>query len=191
MLDFIKGKAVTVKPDRIVIQTGGVGYSVKIPLRIAKYINLDEEVKVYTSLILKEELVEVYGFLDNAERDLFEELIKISGIGPRMAINILSTYDRETLYRIIEQEDIKSLSKIPGIGKKTAQRIFLELRGVLPSLKYEKNQKYEDILSALVNLGYKRLQAKEVLDKIYNDEKDEATIIRESLSILAGRDGKQ
>jgi len=190
MLDFIKGKAVTIKPDRVVIQTGAVGYSVKIPLRIAKYINRDEEIQIYTSLIVKEESIEVYGFLDSSERDLFEELIKISGIGPRMAINILSTYDSLSLRKIIEQEDIKSLSKIPGIGKKTAQRIFLELKGVLPSLQYEKDQKYEDILAALVNLGYKRLQAKEVLDKIYEHEKDEATIIRESLSILAGKDGK-
>ncbi|MGB9709976.1 MAG: Holliday junction branch migration protein RuvA [Thermodesulfovibrio sp.] len=190
MLDFIKGKAVTVKPDRVVIQTGGLGYSVKIPVRIARYINTGEEIQIYTSLILKEELVEIYGFLDSSERDLFQELIKISGIGPKMAINILSTYDKETLYKTIEQQDIKSLSKIPGIGKKTAQRIFLELKGVLPSLTYEKDQKYEDVLSALVNLGYKRLQAKEVLDKIYDNEKDEATIIRESLSILAGKDGK-
>lgn len=190
MLDFIKGKVITVKPDKIVIQTGGIGYSVKIPIRVSRYINRDEETQIFTSLIVKEESIEIYGFLENSERDLFEELIKIAGIGPKMAINILSTYDRETLYKIIDHEDIKSLSKIPGIGKKTAQRILLELRGILPSLQYEKDQKYDDILSALLNLGYKRLEAKEVLDKIYNNEKDEATIIKESLSILAGKDGK-
>ncbi len=190
MLDFIKGRVISVKPDKIVIQTGGIGYSVKIPIRISRYINRDEEIQIFTSLVIKEESLEIYGFLETSDRDLFEELIKISGIGPRIAANILSTYDRQTLHKIIEQEDIKSLSKIPGIGKKTAQRIFLELRGVLPSLQYERDQKYDDILSALLNLGYKRLEAKEVLDKIYNNEKDEATIIRESLSILAGKNGK-
>ncbi|GAQ95069.1 Holliday junction DNA helicase RuvA [Thermodesulfovibrio aggregans] len=190
MLDFIIGKAVTVKQDRVVVQTGGIGYSIKIPVRLSRYINTDEEVQIYTALILKEELIEIYGFLDSSERDLFEKLIKISGIGPTMAINILSTYDRETLLKIIEDEDIKSLSKIPGVGKKTAQRIFLELKGVLPSLKYERDQRYEDLLSALVSLGYKRLEAKEVLEKVYNNEKDEATIIKEALSILTGKDGK-
>lgn len=190
MLDFIKGKAVTVKPDRVVIQTGGLGYSVKIPMRISKYINKDEEAQLYTSVVVKDDSIEIYGFLENTERDFFQELIKISGIGPRISINILSTYDAQSLNKIIEQEEIKSLSKIPGIGKKTAQRIFLELKGALPSLRFERDQKYEDILSALVNLGYKRLQAKEVLDKIYDKEKDETSLIKECLGILAGKGGK-
>ncbi|MEN2995211.1 MAG: Holliday junction branch migration protein RuvA [Thermodesulfovibrio sp.] len=190
MLDFIVGQVIAVKPDRVVIQTGGIGYSIRIPLRISKYINKNEEIKIFTSLILREDSLELYGFLEISEKELFEKLIKISGVGPTIAMNIISTYDRETLHKIIEKEDIKSLSKIPGVGKKTAQRIFLELKGILPSLQYEKNQKYDDVLSALLNLGYKRLEAKEVLDKVYDNEKDEATIIRESLSILAGKDGK-
>ncbi len=74
--------------------------------------------------------------------------------------------------------------------RKLLKEFFLELKGVLPSLKYERDQRYEDLLSALVSLGYKRLEAKEVLEKVYNNEKDEATIIKEALSILTGKDGK-
>jgi len=190
MLDFIKGKIIAVKLDRVIVQTGGFGHSIKIPLRVSRDINTDDEILLYTSLVLKEESINIYGFLETSERHLFEELIKISGIGPATAMNILSAYDRGTLYKIVEEEDIKSLSKIPGIGKKTAQRIFLELKGVLPSLEYEKDLKYEDILSALINLGYKRMDAKEVLEKIYQKDKTEETIIREALSILSGKDGK-
>ncbi|MCS7215565.1 MAG: Holliday junction branch migration protein RuvA [Thermodesulfovibrio sp.] len=190
MLDFIEGKVIKVKPDRITIKTGGIGYLIKIPIRISKNLSEDQEIQIFTSFVLREESIEIYGFLESSERDLFEELIKISGIGPRLAINILSTYDRESLQKIIDQEDIGSLSRIPGIGKKTSQRILLELKGILPSLKYERDQRYVDILTALINLGYKRKEAREVLDKVYGSQKDEATIIRESLSILAGKDGK-
>jgi len=190
MLDFIKGRVINVKPDRVVVQVGGLGFLVKIPLRVSQNIRKEDEVQIYTSLSLKEEKIEVYGFLDVYEKELFEKLIEISGIGPRTAMNIISTYDRETLQRIIEQDDIKALSRVPGIGRKTAQRILLELKGVLPSLKYDKNQIYDDVLSALINLGYKKTDAKEALDKIYDKDKDEATIIKECLTNLAGKHGE-
>jgi len=190
MLDFIKGRVINVKPDRVVVQVGGLGFLVKIPLRVSQNIRKEDEVQIYTSLSLKEEKIEVYGFLDVYEKELFEKLIEISGIGPRTAMNIISTYDRETLQRIIEQDDIKALSRVAGIGRKTAQRILLELKGVLPSLKYDKNQIYDDVLSALINLGYKKTDAKEALDKIYDKDKDEATIIKECLTNLAGKHGE-
>lgn len=190
MLEFIKGRIVTVKPGKVVLQVGELGFSVRVPIRLSQYIQKEQEIKIYTSSILKEESIEIYGFLEPHEKELFEELIKISGIGPKIAMNIISTYDRESLQKIIAEEDLRALSRIPGIGKKTAQRIFVELRGVLPSLKYEKDQIYEDILSALVNLGYKKTEAKEVLEKIYSKDKDEAIIIKECLAALAGRYGE-
>lgn len=190
MFEFIKGKVVTVKPDRVVLQVGGIGFSVRVPLRASQHIQKEQEVKIYASSLLKEETIEIYGFLDPYEKELFEELIKISGIGPKIAMNIISTYDKETLQRIIAEEDLKALSRIPGIGRKTSQRIFVELKGVLPSLKYERDQIYEDILSALVNLGYKKTEARDVLEKIYSKEKNEAIIIKECLAVLAGKHGE-
>jgi Holliday junction DNA helicase RuvA len=190
MFDFIEGKVVSVKPDRVIIQVGGLGFSVKVPVRVSHYINKDKDILLYTSLNLKEDSIELYGFLESLERELFEELIKIAGVGVKMAMNIISTYDRKTLQEIIDKEDIKSLSKVPGIGKKTAQRILLELKGVLPSLVYERDQIYEDILSALVNLGYKKTEAKEVLEKIYSKDKNEGTIIKECLAVLADKHGE-
>lgn len=190
MFEFIKGKVVTVKPGRLVLQIGGIGFSVRMPLRLSQYIQKEQEIKIYTSFILKDESMEIYGFLESYEKELFEELIKISGIGPKIAMNIISTYNRETLQRIIDEEDLMALSRIPGVGKKTAQRIFVELKGVLPSLKYEKDQVFEDILSALVNLGYKKTEAKDVLEKFYSKDKDETIIIKECLAVLAGRYGE-
>ncbi len=187
MLDFIKGEAVIIKPNKVVIEVGGIGFSVKVPFRVSQQIQKKDEVQLFTSLNLKEDAIELYGFLEVYERELFEELIKISGIGPTTAMNILSTYDRESLKNILEKEDIKALSRVPGIGKKTAQRILLELRGVLPYFKYEQDQKYDDILAALLNLGYKRNEAKETLDKIYNKDKDEASIIKECLRVLTDK----
>ncbi|MEN2986093.1 MAG: Holliday junction branch migration protein RuvA [Thermodesulfovibrionaceae bacterium] len=190
MLNFIKGKVLSVKPDRVFVQVGQVGLLIKIPLRISKDLKENEEFLFYTSLTLREDKVELYGFLNIYERDLFEELLNLSGIGPKTAMNILSTYDNSTLQRIIEMDDIKSLGKIPGIGKKNAQRILLELKGVLPYFKYERDQIFEDILSALTNLGYKRKEAKEVLEKIYRKDKDEESIIKECLVALSGKDAK-
>lgn len=190
MLDFIRGKTVTVKPDRIVIQVGSIGLSVKVPIRVSQLISREDEVQIFTTLTLKEDSIELYGFLELYEKELFEELIKISGIGPRTAINIISTYDRDTLQNIIEKEDIKSLSKVPGIGKKNAQRIILELKGVLPSLTYEQDRIFEDILLALVNLGYKKIEAKETLEKVYDKNKDEASIIKDCLLLLSSKNAE-
>lgn len=187
MLEFLQGKVVYLKPDKLTINVGSLGIGVRIPLRLAEKIKVGEEVQIYTSLAIKEETLEIYGFSEFYEKELFDQLIKISGIGPRIALNILSTYDLNTLKSIIEQEDIKSLSRVPGIGKKTAQRILLELRGVLPSLHIKEDRVYEDILSALVNLGYRKRDAKEILEKVYSKDKDEAYIIKECLSLLAGR----
>ncbi len=190
MFDFIKGRVVTVKPNRLVLQVGDLGFSVRVPFRVSQYIQREQNIQIYTSFILKEESVELYGFLEPYEKELFEELIKISGIGPKIAMNIISTYDRESLQKIIAEEDLRALSRIPGISRKTAQRIFVELKGVLPSLKYERDKIYEDILSALVNLGYKKTEVRDVLDKIYSKDKDETNIIKECLAVLASRHGE-
>ncbi len=187
MLSFMRGKAVEIKPDRLVLEVKGFGFSIRIPIRVSQFIHKEDDVKIYTSLCLKEDSVELYGFLDEYEKELFEKLIKISGIGPATAMNILSTYDSESLYDIIEKEDIKALSKVPGVGKKTAQRILLELRGILPSIRHDIDREYEDILSALLNLGFKKTDAKEALEKAYSKDKDEASIIKECLALLAGK----
>lgn len=190
MLNLVQGKIISVKPDRVVVKVGQLGLSIRIPIRISKEINENEEFLFYTSLTVKEDKVELYGFLDSYERDLFEKLLNLSGIGPKTAMNILSTYDKSTLQRIIETDDLKSLGKVPGIGKKNAQRILLELKGVLPQFKYEIDQRFEDILSALINLGYKRKETREVLEKVYHKDKDEETIIKECLVALSGKNGK-
>lgn len=191
MIDFLTGKIVSVKPGKLTIQVGSIGFSVKIPLRTSQILRSDQEVRIYTTMVLREEEVEVYGFMEYYEKELFDELIKISGIGPRTAMNIISTYNREELQGIIENDDVKSLSKVPGIGKKTAQRILLELKGVLPVIQRERDIKYEDVLSALVNLGYKKIDVKEVLGRIYTKDKDEAALIKESLNLLAGKHAEQ
>ncbi|MCX7988083.1 MAG: Holliday junction branch migration protein RuvA [Thermodesulfovibrio sp.] len=187
MFEFLKGKIVSLKPDKLIIQVGSIGFGVKVPLKINQFVRNGEEIQIYTSVALKEETVEIYGFLELYEKELFDQLIKISGIGPRTAMNIISTYDVESLQNIIEKEDTKSLSRVPGIGKKTAQRILLELKGVLPTLKYEQDRSYEDILSALINLGYKKTDAKEVLERVYSKDKDEASIIKECLNLLVSK----
>lgn len=191
MLDFIRGRVASLKPDRVVIDIGGLGLSVKIPLRVSESLTEKDEVFLYTHLAIREDVSEIYGFTDPKDRELFEELIRISGIGPRIAMNILSTYSRDSFLEIIEQENVKALSKIPSIGKKTAQRVILEFKGILPSLYSERDSKFEDVLSALVNLGFKRSEAKEALERVYRKDKDEATLIRESLITLTSKHEQQ
>lgn len=187
MFEFLRGKVVSLKPDKLIIQVCSVGLGVRVPLKISQLIKEGEEIQIYTTVVLKDESMEIYGFLEQDEKKLFDQLTKIPGIGPRTAMNIISTYDLNTLQNIIEREELKLLSRVPGIGKKTAQRILLELKGVMPSLKYERDREYEDILTALINLGYKKVDAKEALDKVYSKDKDESSIIKECLSLLLSR----
>jgi Holliday junction DNA helicase RuvA len=171
MIAHLRGKLLAKHPNQVVVETAGVGYEINISVpAFSELPNLGSEVALHIHTHVREDLIALYGFLRPAEKLLFEKLITVSGIGPKLAITILSGMAAEDMTRAIRGNDIVRLTRIPGIGKKTAERMVLELRDKLPEVigTSERavpamNSMEEDVLSALVNLGYQRPAAEKAL----------------------------
>jgi holliday junction DNA helicase RuvA len=180
MYAYIRGPLISVSSTHAIIDAGGVGYKIHIPSNTAsKLFELGKEVQLHTCFIVREGFQGLYGFIDENEKELFEVLIEISGIGPKIALSIIGAVTLEDLQQIILAEDALALSKIPGIGKKSAERLLVELRNKLETLfknapkKTEgKNHVYQDALKALVHLGYKHAAAQKALKKTLEDQED-------------------
>ena len=172
MIARLKGTLVEKAPNRLVIDVAGVGYDVLVPL--STFYGLGEAGASVTLRIhthVREEVIALYGFASALEQDLFERLIAISGIGPKLALAVLSGIDPGELVRAIRAQDVARLTRIPGVGKKTAERIGLELKDRLPhapaaadALAPDGDDPRSDLLSALTNLGYKGAVAEKAVD---------------------------
>lgn len=175
MIAHVKGSLILKSTESVVIDVGGVGYEVYIPLStFYKLPGLHEELTLKVHTHLREDAIQLYGFLTLEEKEAFQMLISVSGVGPKLARNILSGIDVEGLVSSIETSDRARLSSIPGIGAKSAERLILELKDKVRKLGAagapsqgppEKDPLAGDVLSALDNLGYKSLQAEEAVKK--------------------------
>jgi len=171
MIAHLRGKILAKHPNQVVIETGGVGYEVSISVPTFSDLPANgSEVALHIHTHVREDVIALYGFLRPAEKQLFEKLMTVSGIGAKLAITILSGMAADDMAAAIRGNDIARLTKIPGIGKKTAERMVLELRDKLPpvtgieeSAAPAISPTEEDVLSALVNLGYQRAAAEKVL----------------------------
>jgi len=172
MIHFLRGKLVETLPTQITVDVSGVGYEVLIPLSsFDKLPARGNDITILTHLSIREDAHVLYGFMSAGERDMFRLLINtVSGIGPKIALNILSGMNIGALRAAVAAGDVKSLSQISGVGKKTAERIVVELRdrigkaalepgtGARPALSAE-DQKFSDAVSALIALGFKQPEA--------------------------------
>jgi Holliday junction DNA helicase RuvA len=174
MIAHLRGKLISRHPNQAVIETMGVGYDVVISVpTFSELPPLGSEVALHIHTHVREDQLALYGFLRPEEKQLFEKLITVSGIGPKLAITILSGMPADDMVNAIRGNDIARLTRIPGIGKKTAERMVLELRDKLPASTSEVapaiptlSAVQEDVLSALVNLGYQRAAAERALGAI-------------------------
>lgn len=197
MIALITGQLAYKSIDHIIVDVGGIGYRLLIPL--STYYSLPEqgEVRLHVYTHVREDAIQLYGFLAPAEREFFLLLLSVSGIGPKLALNILSHSSVETLHQALARGDAKGLSTLPGIGKKTAERLILELRDKLPATtvttpplrpataKNAARDPFDDALSALLNLGYKEAQAKKALEAVEAGiEASLEEILRGALKIL-------
>ena len=173
MIALLRGALLEKHPNQAIVETGGVGYDITIP--VSTYTHLPEagfEVKLRIYTHVREDALALFGFLTQDERALFEKLIGVSGIGPKLAITILSGLAAPDLIHSIRCGEVERLVKIPGIGKKTAERMVLELRDKLPAMTGKEPQAAalsrieQDVLSALLNLGCARPQAEAALKKV-------------------------
>ncbi|MFA5354780.1 MAG: Holliday junction branch migration protein RuvA [Thermodesulfovibrionales bacterium] len=189
MIASLRGRLLSKKPDNVIIEAAGVGYGVQVPLTLLASLPAEgKEVFLYIYTHVREDILQLFGFQTEDEKRIFTSLIGISGIGPKIALSILSAISPEKFHRVIDSEDVELLCRVPGLGKKTAQRLILELKEKLPSLmkgRKDKDDVFDDTLSALVNLGYKRTTANDVLEKAWSaGHRDIESLLRESLKHL-------
>jgi len=171
MIAHLRGRLLAKHPNQVVVETGGVGYEVAISVpTFSSLPPVGSEVALHIYTHVREDLIALYGFLRPAEKQLFEKLIAVSGIGPKLAITALSGMSAGELTEAIRGNDVSRLTRVPGIGRKTAERLVLELRDKLPfpgagevQVPPRGTPIEEDVVSALVNLGYPRAAAEKAI----------------------------
>jgi len=195
MIAHLHGKLIEKHPNQAVVETGGVGYDVVISMpTFSNLPGVGSEVALHIHTHVREDQIALYGFLRPSEKLLFEKLITVSGIGPKLAITILSGMAADEMVGAIGGNDIARLTRIPGIGKKTAERMVLELRDKLPAQGTEAitavsslSAVGEDVLSALMNLGYQRPAAEKALASLGNNSQGTSfeAMFRKALATLS------
>jgi Holliday junction DNA helicase RuvA len=192
MIAHLRGRLIARHPNQAIVEAAGVGYDVNISVpTFSQLPALGTEVAFHVHTHVREDSIALFGFLRQGEKELFERLISVSGIGPKLAITILSGMPADEMVGAIRGNDVARLTRIPGIGKKTAERMVLELRDKLqhfgaaptaaPASPIE-----EDVFSALLNLGYQRPAAERALAKVGNGNRQSfETLFREALAALS------
>jgi len=187
MISYIKGKIVKKGIDYLIIDNNNIGYYINTSFSTLEKVSEKEEATILTYMHIREDILALYGFLTSDEIDLFKKLITVNGIGPRAGLSVLSTYNANTVKEIILKEDVSGLSKVPGIGKKTASKIILELKdkvGTVEELKGSEivvSSEMSDVIEALTSLGFNYAEVKRTLGNMELSGKSENDIIKEAL----------
>jgi Holliday junction DNA helicase RuvA len=196
MIGFLRGRISAKHPPQLVVDVGGVGYEVEAPMSTFYGLpNVGAEVQLHTHLVVREDAHVLYGFGTERERSLFRELIKVSGVGPRIALAILSGVTVDEFHRCIEGQDVAALVRVPGIGRKTAERLVIEMRdrlkamggaAVLPGAAPAAGGGAQaEAFAALVALGYKPAEVTRLLQKVDASVTKTEELIRHALRAAA------
>lgn len=193
MIGSLRGKITRKHPDNVIIEACGVGYQVNVSLNtLSSLPDEGKEIFIFIYTHVRDDAIQLYGFISEEEKRIFMTLIGIAGIGPKMALNILSGISHNDLIQAIETEDVALLCRIPGLGKKTAHRLILELREKLPTKMEPADRLFQDTLSALINLGYKKSVAQESLEIAYRKGfRDIEGLLKEALKYLTGESNEE
>ena len=191
MIGQLNGKLIEKNPTSLVIDCGGVGYEVKISLNTYSALGAEEAVKIYTKFIVREDAQLLYGFAEPVEREMFNHLISVSGIGPNTAMIMLSSMVPEEIANAIQTDDVKKIQSVKGIGAKTAERVIVDLRGKMLKMAFSteniftaNNTNHFDALTALVSLGFDKKSAEKAIDKVSAGEESVEQLIKEALKTL-------
>ena len=210
MIGRIKGQLIEKKIDSVVIDVSGIGYVVYVTEKTSRSLTLDNQmgdISLYTELLVKEDLLQLVGFITQTEKDWFNILRSVQGIGAKVALTILNTLDPKELLRAVRMKNELAFSSVSGIGSRMAQRLVVELSGrkdlivledeEIKEIRDESNEQtaniikrkeiQQDALSALQNLGFKTAEAKSTIDKVLveDDFKDASQLVKEALRSLA------
>lgn len=188
MISYIKGQVVKKGIDYLLLENNDIGYHISTSLSTLNKVSEKERVVILTYMHIREDIMALYGFYTSQELDLFKKLITVNRIGPKVGLSILSTYEAPRVKEIILKEDVVSMSKVPGIGRKTASKIFLDLKDKLGSVEDLQgdsglviNNELSAVVDALTSLGFTSAEVKETLDGIDLKGKAENDIIKEAL----------
>lgn len=190
MIDFIRGRVAYIETQYVVLETRDIGYQVYCPNPYIFQIN--ETVQIYTYQYVREDVIRLYGFRTRDERTMFEKLLNVSGIGPKGALAILAAGNPEQLITAIEDENESYLMKFPGVGKKTARQIILDLKGKLQDfspntttgLFQKKNHELEEAIEALKALGYVDKEIKKILPYLQEESLTTDQYIKKGLQLM-------
>lgn len=192
MIAHLRGRILQKSPDHVIVEAAGVGYQVAITVSTFSDLPAEgAETQLHIHTHVREDTLALYGFLGSGEKRLFERLISVSGIGPKLAMTALSGMAVDSLIAALRGNDLAALTRIPGVGKKTAERMVLELRDKLqsfaPSAVSAISHMDEDVVSALVNLGYQRTAAEQALKRAAPSAGGNASfeqLFRQAMSLL-------
>lgn len=200
MIGCLKGKLIVKQPPDIVVEVSGVGYEVQMPMSCFYNLpEIDSDVLVHTHFVVREDAQLLYGFTTDKEKRLFKEIIKANGVGPKLGLAILSGMTAVQFSQSVEQGDVSTLLKLPGVGRKTAERLIIELKDRLKAwhsydlfnppppntagVSHISDPK-EEALSALLILGYKSAQAQSVIDKVLQPAMSSEQLIKAALKSM-------
>jgi Holliday junction DNA helicase RuvA len=191
MITHLNGKLVEKNPTNIVVECNGLGYEVKISLNTFSLLSASEAVFIYTQFIVREDAQILYGFFHKEEREMFNHLISVSGIGPNTAMIMLSSLTSDEIAAAILSDDVKTIQGIKGIGPKTAQRAIVDLKDKMLKMNFAEgnvitsnNTNRFDALNALVSLGFDKKGVDKALNKIATGDESVEKLIKEALKIL-------
>lgn len=193
MINFLKGNVVEIESDSITVDINNIGYRVFMSVKDIALIELNDKIKVFTEMIVREDLIHLYGFLNNFDKLIFNYLKSVSGIGNKTGLNVLSSFNAKEIIHLIANENIELLVTIPGIGKKTAQRIIVELKDKVVKefninedikiVKSKDENKERELFEALLSLGYVKTEINKIVNELDFD-KDVESVLRDALILL-------
>ncbi|MFN3587007.1 MAG: Holliday junction branch migration protein RuvA [Moraxellaceae bacterium] len=190
MIARLYGQLIEKQPPVLVVDVGGVGYELEAPMSTFYKVTLGTPVTLHVHHVVREDASLLFGFASREERDLFRTLIKVNGVGPKMALAILSGMEADAFARCIRQSDVATLTRIPGVGKKTAERLIIEMRdrvgdapatGGHPEGSAAAASPVQEAITALVALGYKAAEAERAVGRLEQDDASTEDLIRQAL----------
>ncbi len=195
MIGQLKGTVVYAKPPALILEVNGVGYEIDMPIPDCANINVNSELVIYTHLTIREDAHQLYGFLNRNSRDSFRTLIKVSGVGPKIGLALLSTLNPTELEYALDNADVTTLCRTPGIGKKLAERMILELKGKLSiNNTIEHDAKIQaqdevsiirmDVANALSSLGYNDKEISYIMQQLPQNIQNVSDGIKQALKLI-------
>lgn len=197
MIGCLIGEVFALEAPTVLLNVNGVGYEIDTPLSTFCQLQKGQKVTLWTHLVVREDAHQLYGFSDAKEKALFRTLLKVNGVGPKMALGILSTLSVDLLIQTIEHDDVNTLVKVPGVGKKTAERLLIELRDRIKNfgggtnaltnsntIQLSANAAVAEAEAALQSLGYRPLEAQKAIAAVKDQYSDVADLIRAALKSM-------